>query len=69
LITLVISSSEMDIGEGILAGYRVLGMSERSASARGGKNCVFKASAFHDVVVACPGGMTRLGMGGGVKGR
>ncbi len=34
LITLNVSSSEMDVGEGISAGYRVLVMSERSASSR-----------------------------------
>ncbi len=69
LITLEISSSEMDMGEGILAGYRVLGMSERLASGRGKKSRVFRASAFSGGVVACPEEVTRLGMDGVVGGR
>ncbi len=69
LITLEISFSDRDMGEGISAGYKVLRMSERPASGRGGKNRVFRASAFADGVVACPERVTRLGIDGGVGGR
>jgi hypothetical protein len=47
----------------------VLGISERSASGRGGKNRVFRASAFSDGVVACPEGVTKFGIDGEVGGR
>jgi hypothetical protein len=59
LITVKISSSEMEIGEDISAGYRVLGMVERSASGRGRKTCIFRTSAFPHRVIACPEGVTR----------
>jgi hypothetical protein len=55
------------MGQGISAGYEVSGMSERSASSIGGKNYVFRASAFTDVI-AYPEGVTWLridGMMGG----
>jgi hypothetical protein len=64
-----ISSSEIDMGEGCSGGYKALGVSERSASGIGGKNHVFRASAFSWGVVAVPEGVTRVGIGGGVAGR
>ncbi len=69
LITLIISSSEVDMGEGIVTGYRVLGMLERSALGRGRETCVFRAFAFSDGVIACPEGVTKFEMDGGVGGR
>jgi hypothetical protein len=69
LITLVISSSEIDMSEGNSAGYEALGMSKRSASDIAGKNSVFKASALSEGVVAFPDRVTRLRIDGGVGGR
>jgi hypothetical protein len=69
LITLEISSSEIDMGEGISGGYDALGISERSASGMGGENRVIRASAFSVGVVAVPVGVTRLGIDGSVGGR
>jgi hypothetical protein len=48
LIILEISSFEIDVDEGISAGYEAFGMSERSASGIGGKNHPFRASAFSE---------------------
>jgi hypothetical protein len=59
LITLVISSSVIDMGEGISAGYEALGILVRSAFGKGGKNWDFRASAFSDRVVAKLKGITR----------
>ncbi len=69
LITLEISSLEIDMGEVVSAGYEAWGMSVRSASGMGGKNIDFRASAFLEGVVAVPRGMIRLEMVGGVRGR
>jgi hypothetical protein len=54
LITLEISSSEIDRGEGISAGYEAWGMLVRSALGMGGNNLDFRASAFSEGVVAVP---------------
>ncbi len=62
MITLAISSSEMDMGEEPFAEYEAVGISVRSAFGMGGKNGDFKASAFSGGVVAMPEGITRLGM-------
>ncbi len=66
---LEISSSEIDMGESILAGYEAWEMSVRSALGMGGKNLDFRASAFSERVVAVPRRVTRLGMVRGVSGR
>jgi hypothetical protein len=66
---LEISSSEIDMGESILAGYEAWEMSVRSALGMGGKNLDFRASAFWKGVVAVPRGVTRLGIVRGVGGR
>jgi hypothetical protein len=57
------------MGEGIAAGYEALGILLRSTLGIGGKNWVFRASAFSDKVVAMPDSVTRLGIVGGVGGR
>ncbi len=56
------------MGEGISGGCEALGISDRLAFGMGGKNCVFRASAFSMGVVAVPDGVTRLGIDGGVGG-
>jgi hypothetical protein len=67
-ITLEISSSEIDMGKGILAGYEGLGISVRSAFGMGGKNLDFRALGFSEGVVAMPEGVKRLGNVGGLGG-
>ncbi len=66
LITLAISSLEIDIGEGISAGYEALGISVRWAFGMGEKNQDLKASTFSGGVVAMPVGVTRSGIVRGV---
>jgi hypothetical protein len=65
LLTLEISSSKIDMGEGISIGYEVLGISVRSASGMGGKNQNFRASAFSEGAIAIMEAVARLGMVGG----
>jgi hypothetical protein len=62
LITLETSSSAIYMGEDISGRYDALGISERSASGKGGTNHVFRASAFSMGVIAVPDSVTRLGM-------
>jgi hypothetical protein len=52
IITLEISSSEIDMGEGISTGNEALWMSEKSTSGISRKNCTFRASALSEGVVA-----------------
>jgi hypothetical protein len=66
LITIEISFSEIDMGEGISVGYEALGMLERLASGIRGKNCALRALAFSEGVVALPEGVTRLRINEGV---
>jgi hypothetical protein len=68
-MTLDISSSEISMCEGISGRYEALGISDRSASGMWGKNCAFRASGFSMGVGAVPDSVTRLGIGGGVRGR
>jgi hypothetical protein len=68
-ITLKISSSNIDMGEGILAEYEAMGISVRSALGIGGKNLNSRAFAFSAGVVAVLEEVTRLGIVGGVRGR
>ncbi len=68
LMTIEISSSEIDMGEGTSAGYEALGMLVRSAFDMVGKNCDFRASVFPERVIAMLAGVTMLGMVEGVGG-
>ncbi len=69
LITLEISSSNIDKGESISAGYEALGISVGLASDMGGNNWDVRASAFSEGVIAMPDGVTRLSIVGRVRGR
>jgi hypothetical protein len=69
LITLEISSLEIDRGNCILARYEVLGILLRSAFSIGGKNQDFRSSAFTVGVVGMPDRVTGLGIVRGVGGR
>ncbi len=68
LITIEISSSDIDMWEGNSAGSEALAISVRSALAMGEKNQNFRALAFLEGVVELPEGVTRLGIVRGVRG-
>jgi hypothetical protein len=57
------------MGEGITVGYEALRMLLRSALGIGGKNWVFRASAFSNGVVAMPDRVTRVWIVRGVRGK
>ncbi len=69
LMTLVITSSEIDIGEGTSTGYDSLRVSVRSASGIGEKKQDFRELAFSEGVEATLVVVTKLGMVRGVGGR
>jgi hypothetical protein len=69
LMTLVISSSEIDIGEGTSTGYESLRVSVRPASGIVKKKQDFRELAFSEGDEATLVVVTKLGMVGGVGGR